>query len=125
MSHREIVISFRPGDDGGLEQTVTCEYAREDSASFTSSVSQQYPVGSHETDEFVVSRDLAANTIYVIRLASNNSFQTGEAAVSDVLVVQTRGTCQPYFRNIHVEKPMYMYSELHDMTYIVGLNSLS
>ena len=89
VSHRHIIISFRPGLDGGFSQTITCHYITE-SGDLSDTPSRQYPVGHLEYTELLVSDELEPATVYSIRLVSDNNYPEGQAAESDVITVTTR-----------------------------------
>ena len=95
VSHRHIIVSFRPGLDGGFSQTITCQY-RTGSENFRDAVSRQYQFGSHDFAEFLVSDVLEPVTGYSIRLVSDNDYPVGRAAVSDVITVTTRGNLHTF-----------------------------
>ena len=90
-SYRQINISFLTGFDGGFSQTITCQY-RTISGGFMEAVSKTYSLGFHGRDDFIVSEDLQPETVYQIRLVSDNQYPEGSAAVSDIGHVITRGT---------------------------------
>ena len=90
VSHRHIIVLFRPGLDGGFSQIITCQY-RTSSEDFRDVISRQFDVGYLGQAEFVVSEDLEPNTGFYIRLVSDNDYLEGRAAESDVITVTTRG----------------------------------
>ena len=89
VSHRHIIIAFRPGLDGGFSQTITCQY-RTGSGSFVEAVSERYGLGFLNFAEILVSEDLEPATTYSIRLVSDNEYPEGQAVVSGVITATTR-----------------------------------
>ena len=89
-SYRHINVSFSTGFDGGFRQTITCQY-RTISGEFIDAASRTFVLGFNGTVELAVSEGLQPETVYQIRLVSDNVYTEGSAAVSDILEVSTRG----------------------------------
>ena len=90
VSHRQIIVSFRPGDDQGFSQTITCQYST-DSADFSDASSGQYSLNYRGEEELAI-ENLEPSTTYFVRLESDSACDEGRAIFSDVLLVNTRST---------------------------------
>ena len=97
VSHREIIISFTPGVDGGFPQTVSTELSVTSSdESFVSYNRMTLGLSNVSRVEMIVARNLSASTGYNIRVKSDNAFE-GDAVNSQQIVVTTRGKLQILF----------------------------
>ena len=101
VSHRHIIISFRPGLDEGFSQTITLQYST-DSDDFRDAASEQYNLDFHGHRELEL-RGLESNVVYSIRLVSDSECPEGTPPTSDVITVTTRGKFSTMMQLMHCD----------------------
>ena len=96
-SSRTIVAEFKPGHDGGLNQTITSQFkvsrssSANDVSEFINSSTITLGLGEEGLQNITMATNLSDGTMYDLRLVADNKFTKGVAAFSKVTSVRTRG----------------------------------